>query len=324
MYSEFNFGILSVVQTNNAVVSTFNISCNSTKQVSSLVPATNYTVIGGGTLTCSVHHFMTLPGALSCHALYVSLLYNDVYNITGSDEKSVLIVAPLLVSIGVVVLVVTVVVSISLLCIRRKSRRQGSYSTKPRRNTSPEDVNSGDSGVSLSFLPDTNSSSGELSPSPSPSDSEDINSSGLLSGGDAANSSASEDSGHPDANSTITGHLNSSNNEHSDHPDANPNTSGHFDVNLSGLPDTTNNNGSDEINRSYSGSAHQTKPMNRDARFGDNPGTPLMQGQIQGGVQAVCPPPPPPFFEPIQIAPSRWLDPPPPLFKKIPLDPPPL
>jgi uncharacterized protein (DUF2132 family) len=26
---------------------------------------------------CSVHHFMTLPGALSCRALYVSL--HDVY-----------------------------------------------------------------------------------------------------------------------------------------------------------------------------------------------------------------------------------------------------
>jgi hypothetical protein len=197
----------------------------------------------------------------------VSLLYNDVYIITGSDEKSVSIVAPLLVSIGVPVLVVTVVVSI--LCIRRKSRRQGSYPTKPRRNTGPEDVNSGDIGVNDSFLPYTNSSGGELSPSVS----EDINISGLLSDGDAANSSASENSGHPDANSTITGHLNSSNN---DHPDANPNTSGHFDANLSDLPDTTNNDGSNEINRSYSGSAHHTKAMNQDARFGGNPRTPLM------------------------------------------------
>jgi hypothetical protein len=62
--SGYNFVIFSVVQTNNAVVSILNISCNSTKQVSSLIPATNYTVIGGGKLTCSVHHFMT--GVLSC------------------------------------------------------------------------------------------------------------------------------------------------------------------------------------------------------------------------------------------------------------------
>jgi hypothetical protein len=62
--SWYNFVIFSVVRTNDAVVSILNISCNSTKQVSFLVPATNYTVIGGGKLMCSVHHFMT--GVLSC------------------------------------------------------------------------------------------------------------------------------------------------------------------------------------------------------------------------------------------------------------------
>jgi cytoskeletal protein RodZ len=158
-----------------------------------------------------------------------------IHVITGFDENSVPIAAPLLVTLGVPVIVVVVVavlalaVSIFALYIRRRLTQSDSYSI------SPEDV-SGD--ANLRSLHNKNPSSSDHSHA-NPSGNEGITISSQLDA-DPSNSHAADRSGLLDI------------------------------TNLS-----SSDSDDDDDDGSYSGGPRQIRAMKQDARHGDNPSTPL-------------------------------------------------